>query len=367
MNLFNSKYILSEQRHTWVDYSRGISIILVTYRHCYEGMMKSGINMKLYPVLEYINLFFFGFRMPLFFIISGAFISSGLNKKGIKGYSKNRLQSILYPMVIWGIIQITLQILFSKYANSKTTAISYLYLFTDPRSTGQFWYLNALFCVSIIYAFLKNNIKLKIQHQLILGILLFFSSNYINTNELYLGLLIDIFKFYIFFSIGDAFSNFLLSERSAALFNNKYFFIGTLVTFIIVQCFFTFYNLKAGNDYFVETNMPLFFFFAALIGTTFVVSICFLLSKSGRLSKLRVIGYNSINIFCLQIIIMSVVRQIVVKVFHLDNIPALTLIIVTSGLILPVLFYNIFLRMKLWWLFSLKKPKQEINALTTIS
>src|SRR4051812_38216926 len=144
MNLFNSKFILSNKRFGWIDYDRGISIILVTYRHCYETLFKSGVNLNAYPIFEYINVFFFGFRMPLFFIASGIFVSGSLAKRGMDAYAKNRVQSILWPLMVWGFIQITLQILFSGYTNSDIHPISYLYLLTDPRSTGQFWYLNAL-------------------------------------------------------------------------------------------------------------------------------------------------------------------------------------------------------------------------------
>ena len=84
MDLFNSKYILSNKRFGWIDYDRGISIILVTYRHCFEGLERAGIDFKSFPVFEYINVFFFfGFRMPLFFIASGIFISSSMRKKGM--------------------------------------------------------------------------------------------------------------------------------------------------------------------------------------------------------------------------------------------------------------------------------------------
>ena len=188
MNLFNSKYILSNKRHGWIDYDRGISIILVTYRHCFEGMEKAGLDLKSHPWLEYINVFFFGFRMPLFFIASGMFISGSMQKSGLHSYAKNRIQRILYPMLVWGIIQISLQILFSDYTNSKSeiSTSSYLYLITNPRATGQFWYLNALFFVGIIYSVLKEYLKLNFKHQLVFipvlenSLILFCKSDYSN-------------------------------------------------------------------------------------------------------------------------------------------------------------------------------------------
>ena len=81
MNLFNSQFILNNKRFGWIDYDRGISIILVTFRHCFEGLTNAGVDLNSYPFLGYLNVFLFGFRMPLFFIASGMFISSSLKKK----------------------------------------------------------------------------------------------------------------------------------------------------------------------------------------------------------------------------------------------------------------------------------------------
>ncbi len=206
MDFFNKNFILSNKRFGWIDYDRGISIILVTYRHCYESMEKAGLDMKSHPYLEYINVFFFGFRMPLFFIASGIFISGSMRKRGLGTYAKNRVQTILYPMLVWGVIQITLQILMSgsEHINSDVDPVSYLYLLIWPRTTGQFWYLNALFFVGIIYALLKSFLKFKVGHQLAFGLILYAANAYFNHKgtNIYMGA--DIFKYYLFFAIGDA-------------------------------------------------------------------------------------------------------------------------------------------------------------------
>ena len=223
MNLFNSKYILSNKRHGWIDYDRGISIILVTYRHCYESMEKSGLDLKSYPWLEYINVFFFGFRMPLFFIASGMFISGSMSKRGIGSYIQNRVQSILYPMLVWGVIQISLQLLFSNYTNSKNDInyYYYVYLITDPRVTGQFWYLNALFFVGVIYAILKVKLRFTVWYQLFLGIFFYVLCGYINSQSINLGAINDILKYYLFFAVGDAISGFMLNDKTADLFTSR--------------------------------------------------------------------------------------------------------------------------------------------------
>ena len=73
--LFNTS-ILTKSRYPWVDYLRGIAIMLVVYRHVLIGIQRS--NLSVPQVLEDANMLFFSFRMPLFFILSGIFISGSI-------------------------------------------------------------------------------------------------------------------------------------------------------------------------------------------------------------------------------------------------------------------------------------------------
>lgn len=365
MDFFNSKYILSNKRHGWIDYDRGISIILVTYRHCFDNMKHSGLNMNAYPWLEYINIFLFGFRMPLFFIASGIFLSGSLAKNGLNGYAKNRAQSILYPMIVWGFIQISLQIIFSKYTNSGDVIgiQSYWHLFVKPRATGQFWYLNALFCVGIIYASLKEFLKFKLTSQIILGLLLYILCGYVNEKGIEIGFLNDILKYYLFFALGDMISNYMRDDKAIRFFTAPQTLLLLTAVFAVNQYFFTKINLASGNNYQVENHMPAFFLLVALVGCALSVSVSFTLKKLKALEFLRVTGYNSVHIYCMQIIVMTVFRRIFINLLQIHNIPLLSLLILTAGIIVPMVIYNICLRLNLWWLFTLKKPEDEIRFL----
>ena len=120
-------------------------------RDRFEGSKEAGIPVQQYDLLEYANIFFYSFRMPLFFIISGIFITRSLQKRGIGKYVETRARAILYPYFVWGTIQLTLQIIFTRYTNGHPTIDSYLHLFYLPREIAQFWYLYALFNVSVLY------------------------------------------------------------------------------------------------------------------------------------------------------------------------------------------------------------------------
>jgi fucose 4-O-acetylase-like acetyltransferase len=357
---------LSNKRHGWIDYDRGISIVLVTYRHTFENLERAAsAQLNAHSWLEYINVFFFGFRMPLFFIASGMFIASSMEKAGYTRYVKNRMLNILYPMLLWGVIQISLQLLFSRYTSSsdKATWHSYYYLITNPRATGQFWYLNALFFVGIIYATLKFLLQFKIRHQLIFGCMLYAINGYLHAYAIESWLFADIFKYYLFFAIGDLIAQFMKSEKASRLFASLYLIVPLLVAFILIQLVFTSINLNADNNYQVENGMPLFFLLVALVGCALSISISFTLKKWDAFKFIRVVGYNSVHIYCMQILVIGVVRIMLMNVFGFNNVPLIFFLTLAAAVVLPMLFYNLMMRMGCWWLFTLKKPVAELESI----
>ncbi|WP_121809557.1 acyltransferase family protein [Mucilaginibacter kameinonensis] len=93
MDPFNTRFIQNQKRWSWIDYDKGISIILVAYGHCYEILKDHGLALDEYPVLNYIGVFLYGFRMPLFFIISGL-LKRSANKHQHGNYLNNRKSSV---------------------------------------------------------------------------------------------------------------------------------------------------------------------------------------------------------------------------------------------------------------------------------
>jgi len=359
MNFFNTQHILKEKRWKWIDYDKGISIILVGFGHCLS-VLKGHVDLDAYPVFNYVATFLYGFRMPLFFIISGIFISSGLKRKGYNGYVTNRADTILYPLMIWGAIQITLELFTARISNNTVTPASYLYLLIDPRQTGHFWYLNALFCIGAIYATMKSLLKMKPQAQVGLGLILYCFSAYIHVNNLQAGFLTDVCEFYLFFSLGDLISNVLLTEQNVKRFSSLKLFFPLAVIFVIIQYQFAKINLHGGVEgiNYVEHKMPFFFLFEALFGCTISINFSFLLQKYNALKFLRVIGFHSLYIYCMQIIMVTVARVILINVLKVHYVPAIIILVWIAGVIIPIFVYNICLKLNMWWLFTFRNPNK---------
>ncbi|MHB8209607.1 acyltransferase family protein [Mucilaginibacter sp.] len=361
MDLFNSQYILGKKRQVWIDSDKGISIILVAFGHCLSILQGHGLALSSYPIFNYAYVFLYGFRMPLFFFISGIFVASGLNKKGLNGYVFNRADTILYPLLVWGVLQISLQLVSSNFTHTIVSPISYLNLLIDPRETGHFWYLNALFCIGVIYAFLRAGLNVKPIAQVVIGLVLYSFSAYIHINNLHAGFITDICEFYIFFSIGDLISSVLLNEKNAERFSSFKVFFPLLIAFLFIQYHFAKINLHGGADgvNYVEHKMPFFFLFEAIAGCTISINFTFLLQKYNALRFLRVIGFHSLFIYCMQIIVMTITRVVLVSMLKLTYVPALVMLIWGFGILIPMLFYNLCIKFNIWWLFTFKKPQEQ--------
>lgn len=333
--------------------------MLVVYRHVFEGLANVGEGSGHYENLKYLNIFFFSFRMPLFFIVSGIFIGSSLTRKGIGEYIGNRFQTIFYPLMVWGSIQITLQLLFAGYASAERSPVDYLNLLIDPRKIEQFWYLNALFFVSVLYALVHHYGKARAWQQVVLGLILYAISGYCLVNRIHIGLLNDILFFYLFFAIGHLFSDWVLNTKNHVILTSWRTTLIALPFFVLVQHYFTYLNLLHEDDYYVQFQRPVVFAVTALIGGAYVIQVSFLLQKLNVLRFLRVIGYHSLYIYVMHLMITSAIRTGLVKLFGFENIPVLMIVSVTIGVVLPIILYNLFEKMGAWWLFTLKKPAPQ--------
>jgi fucose 4-O-acetylase-like acetyltransferase len=345
-------------RLAWIDYARGIAIILVLYRHIFEGISRSGVEAAQYSWLEHANIIFYSFRMPLFFILSGIFIAKSLAKRGVKNLIKNKVSILLYPYLLWSFIQITLQIMLGAYVNANRSMVDYGYVFLYPRRIDQFWYLYALFNVTVIYILTREKLHFKVWHQLAIGFVLYLFSSYISTSHLDFGFIYDICHFYLFFALGELIADKILDNNMYPLYGSWKLFACLLPFFAVGQYYFLFTNLGMHDNLFVEEHQPLLFAVIALVGCAFMVNISFILQRYNSAKLLRVAGYHSLYIYVSHVLVASAVRMILVKVFGLTWLPALLVICLCFAVVIPVLLYKLAMRIGAWWLYSLEKPKQ---------
>ncbi len=340
---------VNHSRLKWVDYVKGIAILLVVYRHVLIGLERSGLAIPSYMVNA--NMIFYSFRMPLFFILSGMFISSSLSKRPLNRLLYIKFESLLYPYFIWVFLQITVQILFSSFTNAERGLADYGYIFYQPRNLDQFWYLPALFNVTFFYLLIKTKLRPPASVQLLIGITLYFLSSYIHD----FSMLSDWMEFYFFFALGDAVSQFFFKEKTQNFFKNPIVLIIAIPVFLLTQ---RYYLSNEEIYYLKEFSGKAEFIIISLIGCASMFFLAFRLESWNIFSFLRVIGFHSLFIYVMHVFAAAAIRIILMKVFHIFDPLLLTIAGIAFSITISIAFYNLLIKDNIFWfLFSIRKNK----------
>jgi fucose 4-O-acetylase-like acetyltransferase len=105
--------ITSGTRSNIVDIVKGIAITLVVYGHTAQGMIHR--SWWVGPGANSSDEFIYSFHMPAFFFVAGLFVMSSLAKRGNKRFAVDKLKTILYPYVLFAIINVALEPLIGRF------------------------------------------------------------------------------------------------------------------------------------------------------------------------------------------------------------------------------------------------------------
>ncbi len=262
---------------------KGIAIILVVYRHVAYGLLSS--NVPLYDWVKDFNDMLYSFRIPLFVMLSGVFFGKSLHRHGPRELLINKVNTLLYPYLLWAVIQITLQIIFSNYANSQRSLGDYLYILTQPRALDQLWYLFLLFNVTALYLLFSQLLRAHTQWQLFIGLgLLALAPLMSEISTFY-----DIALHYIFFAIGQFSATWLLNENIQNRISRGRLLLPLLPLFIGMQ------YLYLQNH--VGMNLYLYMI-VAVVGSVYTITLSIFLVRWGIFKWLQVIGKYSLIFIC---------------------------------------------------------------------
>lgn len=136
-------------RQDWADIAKGIGIVLVVLGHVARGMVRAG-QVVPQPFFDHLDRILYSFHMPLFFLLSGWFAPRSLERRGAGATIANRVDTLVWPYILWSLFQGSLEVLLSRWTNGDTPWISVLSLLWAPR--GQFWFLHSLFLIAVVFA-----------------------------------------------------------------------------------------------------------------------------------------------------------------------------------------------------------------------
>ena len=323
--------MISENRYQWVDYAKGIGIILVVYGHCIRGIAKAGL-IEGDSVFMLLDSMVYSFHMPLFFFLSGLFFEGSLQRNGGGKFVFSKVGTLIYPYFLWSFLQGGIEIALSSLTNGNKTIDTLLNIWFAP--IAQFWFLYCLF-FAFVTVLLLRHFSVGKHIVVAISVLMYFVVGWLGVPSV-----VEYFFHHLaFFVLGVFFSKCVFELKES------------LKLFLTVTCVFFAAQLLVHTTGYNYTGKGLYSAFLAVLGIYWVV----LLSKilAGRkIYVIELLGQASMSIYLMHLIAASGARIISQKFFGIE-----TLIIHISlglflGLAMPYLAHYLIARFKIPFVLS---------------
>jgi len=309
----------TSSRVDWVDYSKGICIILVVFMHSTLGVENAlGARSWLHGFIEWAR----PFRMPDFFMLSGLFLASRIDRPW-RAYLDAKLLHFAYFYVLWMTIQFVLKAP-SLYSGSTRAEImsAYAWGFIDPFATLWFIYLLAVFFLLVkalrwappAAIFLAGAVLESLPVE----------TGYVLLDE-FAARFVYFYSGYLFASRIFAFAGMVASASPAAL-------VPAWMAWAVLNGWL----VKEG-----AATLPLVSLALGFAGSAAVITAGVLLLRSRWAKALRYCGENSIVIYLAFVLFMAPSRILLIKSGLIADPGIVALIVTAAGVIGPLILFSI--------------------------
>ncbi|MCF6188349.1 MAG: acyltransferase [Desulfobulbaceae bacterium] len=331
------------QRTDWVDYAKGIGIILVVYGHLLSSGFHAGLAVPEHFFLLSDSLVY-SFHMPLFFFLAGLFAGQSCRNRGVKAFLVNKLEIIAYPYLIWSFFQASVELAFASQSFRGATygqllAIPYL-----PWS--QFWFLYALLAMYVAFGMFSLLGKYFHVFLCITAAILFLwpiNSEVMAMHGFSTG--------FLFFVIGVLAKEFF--GTSGKMMQKTIPPVITLVfLFIFAGSGWYIFERVIAPTRLTDGSHPFYFLYLAGLGIPMCVGLAQYLAAKKWCGMLRILGRYSLQIYLVHMLAGVGARIILLNIFQVNN-PLVHMIVgVGAGLTVPIFLYRVTLKMNFPYLFT---------------
>lgn len=309
------------RRSEWVDVAKGLGIVLVVHGHVARGLSSAGLAQDA-SWLKALDRCIYMFHMPLFFFLAGLFFWHSRRQRGDAAFLGNKLETIVYPYLIWSLIQGGLEVVLSRFTNGTATWDQIFAILWLPRA--QFWFLYSLFLI-VMLSWLINRRDHWLNDATVLGLGVWMFIDGWRLPQEHRPWLVT--AYFVYFAAGICASRLdweRVSQHGWALRGAA---VAGLAILLAVQVFNPAPERLAGWQ-----GLS-----AALGGATLVIALSLLMGRRPGwvTAALRALGQASMAIYLLHVLVGAGVRTFLVKVLHIDNLTIHLLGGVVLGVAVP--------------------------------
>jgi uncharacterized membrane protein YcfT len=334
-------------RIDWVDYAKGICIVMVVMMHSVLGVeIAAGQTGFMHLVVMFAK----PFRMPDFFLISGLFLSVVIDRDW-RTYLDRKVVHFAYFYVLWVTIQFGFKApSFAAETNWSHVGFLYLESFIEPFGTLWFIYLLPVF-------FVVTKATRRMPPLLIWGVAALLEMAHVATG----WTVIDEFcARFVYFYSGYLFAQyvFALSDRARA---RPALALAGLALWALVNGSL----VKSGFS-----EWPLISLALGLAGACAIIIIGTLLARAHWLTFLRFCGEHSIVIYLAFFLPMATTRTLLLKTGLIHDIGTISLVVTIVGVAGALAIWRIALAIGADFLFERpaafwiapKQPRPKLQA-----
>lgn len=306
-------------RIEWVDYAKGICIIMVVMMH---STLDYGHAVAGEGWLHHVVAFARPFRMPDFFLLSGIFLSLSINSP-LREFIDRKFIHFIYFYWVW----LTLQLLLTESALLVQEPGHFVSLFflawVEPVNT--LWFVHMLAIFYMTTRLLVNVPKLLV-FALATGLQISFTLGWIDTGW---SVPDRFFDRYVYFFAGYAAAPWIFSF-ARQIPEWKFAALCLLLLWAVVNGFFTLTN----NDAIPGVGLVLGF-----AGAAAVIAVSCLLATQTWTGWLRYAGVNSIVIYLSFFLPMKIALKLLANSGLIADIGSASLLITVFSVLMPLVFY----------------------------
>jgi uncharacterized membrane protein YcfT len=316
-------------RVDWVDYAKGICIVMVVMMHSVLGVERAAGQTGFMHVLV---AFAKPFRMPDFFLISGLFLSVVIDRDW-RTYLDRKVVHFAYFYLLWVTIQFGFKApSFAAEQGWAHVGLLYLESFIEPFGTLWFIYLLPVFFV--VTKALRNLPPL-----LIWGMLALLEASHVATG----WTVIDEFcARFVYFYSGYLFAQyvFALSDRARA---RPELALAGLAAWALIN---------AGLVMAGYSERPLISLLLGLSGACAIITVGTLLARTHWLNSLRFCGEHSIVIYLAFFLPMAATRTLLLDSGLIHDVGTVSLLVTVAGVVGALAIWRLALKAGANFLFE---------------
>jgi uncharacterized membrane protein YcfT len=322
-------------RIDWVDYAKGICIVLVVMMHSTLGVgLAAGGEGWLHTVVEFAK----PFRMPDFFLISGLFLAQVIDRDW-RTYLDRKVVHFVYFYLLWTAIQFGLKAP-GLMQGQDFAGVAWLYLETFWEPFGTLWFIYLL-PIFFVVTKLAHGWRIPVLAIWLLGAAL-------ETARIHTGFtVIDEFAArFVYFYTGTILAPRVFALATQAQAHPEAALAG-VTTWGVINGLLAFNGLA---------TMPLVSLALGFVGAVAVVTVGALLAQSRLCEPLRYCGEHSIVIYLAFFLGMAASRSVLIKYGLIADIGTMSALVTLCGITVALVLYWMVRHTPLRFLFERPDP-----------